>query len=65
MSPMAFDPGKSTPAISSITYAVNTTGDALFQPTISSSDSPDYTSDKAEANTQAVVLSPLAVESVS
>ena len=47
-----------------VEYMVNTTGDAMFQPTIASSDSPDYTSAKVEANAQCVKLSPNAVEVV-
>ena len=64
---MAYDPGKETPAISSIEYKVNTTGDVLFNPTIGTSDSPDYSSapDKANAVTQCSINSPLAVESVA
>ena len=61
----AFDPGASTPVIQTITYTVNATGDALFNPTIGSTDSPDYTADKAEANTQCLTLSPLAAERVA
>lgn len=51
-------------AISAVTYAVSTTGDALFQSTIASSDSPDYSIAAAEANAQCVKLSPLAEEVV-
>lgn len=54
-----------TSAISAVTYAVNTTGDALFDSTIGSSDSPDYTADKVEANTQCVAVSPAASERVA
>ena len=56
---MSFNPG-ATPVIKSISYVVAADGNAIFQPTIASSDSPDYTAAKAEANTQAVVMSPLA-----
>ena len=48
-----------------IDYKVNTTGDAWFQPTVASSDSPDYTVVKAEAVTACQVLSPTGVESVA
>ena len=43
-----------------VRYAVNTTGDALFNAAIGSTDSPDYTADKADVNTQCVAVSPLA-----
>ena len=52
-------------AISAVTYAVNATGDAMFNSTIGSSDSPDYTAAKAEANTQCVAVSPAATERVA
>ena len=52
-------------AISAVTYAVKVTGDAMFNSTIGSTDSPDYTVDKAEANTQCVALSPGATERVA
>ena len=42
-----------------VKYAVKTTGDAMFNSTIGSTDSPDYTADKVEANTQCVLLSAL------
>ena len=61
---MGFNPG-ATPVIDSIKYAVATTGNAMFQPTVASSDSPDYTTCKVEANQQVVKLSPLAEESVA
>lgn len=48
--------------VQSVEYAVNASGDAIFQPYIASTDSPDYTADKVEANVQARKLSPLAVE---
>ena len=54
-----------TAAISAVTYAVNTTGDAMFTSTIGSTDSPDYTADKTEANTQCVAVSPAAAERVA
>ena len=47
-----------TPAFTTVLYAVNTTGDTWFQPTIASSDSPDYTADKTEALTQCQMNSP-------
>ena len=52
-------------AISAVTYAVKTTGDAMFTSTIGSTDSPDYTADKTEANTQCVAVSPAAAERVA
>ena len=61
--PLGYKPSEA--AISAVTYAVTTTGDAMFQSTIASSDSPDYTTAKAEANTQCVKLSPKAQEVVS
>ena len=60
----AYDPS-ATPVISSIEYSVNTTGDTWFQPTVASSDSPDYTATKAEAATQCAVMSPLGTEVVA
>ena len=51
--------------VKEVKYAVNTTGDAMFNSTIGSTDSPDYTADKAEANTQCVAVSPLATERVA
>ena len=60
-----YNPGKTTPAISSIEYQVNATGDTFFHPTIGSSDSLDYTASKAEALAQCKILSPLDVETVS
>ena len=57
-----FDPAATS--IKAVTYAVKTTGDAMFQPTIGTSDSPDYTADKTAANAQAVIMSPLAEEVV-
>ena len=66
MTKASYDP-KAITAISSIEYKVNATGDTLFQPTIGTSDSPDYSSapDKANAVTQCSINSPLAVESVA
>ena len=51
--------------VKEVKYAVNATGDAMFNSTIGSTDSPDYTADKAEANTQCVAVSPLATERVA
>lgn len=51
---VAYNPSNRT--ISSIQYMVSTTGDSLFQSTIASTDSPDYTSDKAEALAQCLKL---------
>ena len=64
---MAYDPGKETPVISSILYAVSATGNVLFQPTIGTSDSPDYASapDKANAVAQCTIMSPLSEEVVA
>tara|TARA_R100001463_G_scaffold124345_1_gene181293 strand:+ start:1009 stop:1203 length:195 start_codon:yes stop_codon:yes gene_type:complete len=62
---LAYNPGASSPVIQSITYSVTTTGDAMFPSTIGSTDSPDYTADKVEANTQCVALNPLATERVA
>ena len=61
--PLGYKPSEA--AISAVTYAVSTSGDAMFQPTIASSDSPDYSTASVEANAQCVKLSPLAQESVS
>ena len=59
-----FQPSATTSSLSRITYAVSTTGDAPFNPTIGTSDSPDYSNatDKAAAVAQAAILSPLAEE---
>ena len=54
-----------TSAVKQVRYAVKTTGDAMFHSTIGSTDTPNYTTDKAEANTQCVVVSPLATEIVA
>ena len=59
-----YDPGKSTPSYS-IEYKVAAAGETWFQPTIASSDSPDFTADKIEAATQCAVLSPNGSESVA
>lgn len=48
-----------------VEYKVNATGDVWFPATIASTDSPDYTADKAEAVTQCQKISPLGVESIS
>ena len=48
--------------VTSVEYAVKASGNSIFQPAIASTDSPDYTEDKVEANAQARKLSPLAVE---
>lgn len=61
---MAINLPNYTSAISGVTYAVNTAGDAMFASTIGSTDSPDYTADKTEANTQCVAVSPAATERV-
>ena len=52
-------------ALKQVKYAVKTTGDAMFNPTIGSSDSPDYTAANTEANTQCVAVSPAATERVA
>lgn len=62
--PLGYSPGASSP-IQSISYSVAVTGNAMFQPVVASTDSPDYTTCKVEANQQVEKLSPLAVESVS
>ena len=53
-----------TPAFTQVTYAVNTTGDAWYCPTIRTSDSPDLSTapDKAAAVTQCALNSPEGVE---
>ena len=48
-----------------VKYAVKTSGDSMFHSTIGSTDSPDYTADKTEANTQCVAVSPMATERVA
>ena len=45
-------------AFKRVLYAVKTTGDTWFQPKIASTDSADYTADKAEALTQCQMNSP-------
>ena len=62
--PQLYNPANIT-SISGIDYKVKTTGDAWFQPTVGSTDSPDYTADKAEAVTQCQKLSPNGSESVA
>ena len=64
---MAYNPGADTPVISSIQYAVAATGNVLFQPTIGTSDSPDFASapDKANAVAQVSIMSPLSTEVVA
>ena len=59
---MAYDP-KST-VHTEVAYAINATGDSLFNVTIQASDSPDYTASKVLANTQAAINSPEAVARV-
>ena len=53
-----------TPAFTQVTYAVNTTGDAWYCPTIRTSDSPDLSTapDKAAAVAQCALNSPEGVE---
>ena len=60
----AFNPF-STTTIKEITYTVAASGNAMFQPTIQSTDTPDYSADKVEVNAQCVILSPLAIERVA
>ena len=62
MAPLAYNP--KTNSVTAVDYAVPATGDTWFQPTIASSDSPDYTAAKTEAVTQCGVMSPLGQESV-
>ena len=54
------------PAFTRVLYAVNTTGDVWFNPTIKSSDSPDYSTGtgKSEGVTQSALLSPQGEEVV-
>ena len=47
-----------TPAFEKVLYAVATTGDTWFQPTIAESDSVDYTARKAAALSQCEMNSP-------
>ena len=47
-----------TTAFTEVLYAVNKTGDTWYQPSIASSDSPDYTAAEAEALTQCQLNSP-------
>ena len=61
-----YQPSAATSSLSRITYAVSTTGNALFNATVGTSDSPDYTNatDKAAAVAQNAILSPLSEEEV-
>ena len=56
-----------TTAFTRVLYAVNTTGDVWFNPTIGTSDSPDYSAaaDKAAAVTQCALNSPEGEEVVA
>tara|TARA_B100000214_G_scaffold273395_1_gene203590 strand:- start:786 stop:968 length:183 start_codon:yes stop_codon:yes gene_type:complete len=47
-----------TPAFTTVLYAVPASGDTWFQPTIASSDSPDYTADNTEALAQCEMMNP-------
>jgi|21_taG_2_1085346.scaffolds.fasta_scaffold168486_1 hypothetical protein len=49
-----------TTAFTRVLYAVNTTGDVWFNPTVGTNDSPDYSTapDKANALTQCALNSP-------
>ena len=47
-----------TPAFTKVLYAVPASGDTWFQPTVASSDSPDFTADKTEALAQCVMMNP-------
>ena len=55
-----------TPAFTRVLYAVNTTGDVWFPATVSTNDSPDYSTDpdKAAAVTQTALNSPQGEEVV-
>ena len=55
-----------TVAFKGVEYAVNVTGDVWYQPTINTSDSPDYSSgaDKTAAVAQCALNSPEGVELV-
>ena len=59
--PQLYNPAAIT-SLKQITYKVNTAGDAWFNSTIASTDSPDNTADKAEVLAQCQALSPLGVE---
>jgi len=61
--PLAYNPGSSTPAITSIEYVVDTTGDRLFIPTTGYGDNPNAGT-TAQQLAQCQILSPLAVERV-
>ena len=56
-----------TPAFKRVLYAVNTTGDVWFNPTVNTSDSPDYSTapDKTAALTQCALLAPEGEEVVA
>ena len=56
-----------TVAFSSVEYVVATTGDTWYQPTINTSDSPDYSTapDKTAAVTQCALNSPEGEELVA
>ena len=47
-----------TPAFKKVLYAVPTSGDTWFQPTIAESDSVDYTAEKSAALSQCEMNSP-------
>lgn len=61
-----YQPSAATSSLSRITYAVSTTGNPLFNATVGTSDSPDYSNatDKAAAVAQNAILSPLSEEEV-
>ena len=56
-----------TVAFTRVQYAVNTTGDVWYNPTIGTSDSPDYSTapDKANAVAQCALNSPEGEEVVA
>jgi hypothetical protein len=59
-----------TSAVSEVKYAIASTGNVMFNATIGSSDSPDYseagvTGTSGEGNTQCVILSPAATPRVA
>ena len=62
---LAYDPGKDTPVIKSIEYAVNTTGDAFFPCTVGVSDNEDATTYKTQTLAQNKLLSLLGKEVVA
>ena len=47
-----------TVAFTDVLYAVHRSGEAWYQPTVASTDSPDYDADKTEALTQCQLISP-------